>query len=192
MSKIIYLLLLFFICSHLSFAQGKKDKFEDEKIALHFFMDSIYPVRPILKNKVLYSDGQIWHGRFYIFAPIIPQFKKIVQLYEKEADDNINGKIQPVLTKPKDKYIPKKWGVKKKNEDCYLKSKKKLNQNKKLKYLPSSGYVYISSIFYDSTKAEKLVAIKVLINGFSQDYKWASYAFVIKNKEIIYWRKREE
>jgi len=192
MSKIIYLLLLFFVCSQFSFAQEKKDKLEDEKIALRFFMDSIYPVRPILKDKILYSDGQIWQGRFYTFAPIIPYYKEIVQLYEKEAKNSINGKIQPVLTKHKGKYIPKRWGIKKKNENCYLKPKKKLNHKKNLKHLPSSCYIYVSSMFYDNAKTEKLVAIKVIINGFSQDYKWVNYAFVIKHKEIIYWKEKEE
>jgi hypothetical protein len=186
MSKVIYLLL--FLGSYgLCFAQRNKDKFEDEKIALRFFMDSIYPVRPILKDKILYANGKIWPTNFYKFVSLIPYYKDVLNLYNKEENFYHEHKTIPTFNKIKGRYRLKEWGIKRKNEDCYRTPK----ENKKPKY-PPSGFLNIYSMFYDSTKVEKLVAIKVIVNGFSQDYKWASYAFVIKDKEIIYWGKREE
>lgn len=193
MSKVICLLLLFLGCSQFqfSFAQEKKNKLEDEKIALRFFMDSIYPVRPILKDKILYSDGKIWPTNFYTFASIIPNYKNVIELYNKEEDFYHEKKIIPTFNKTIGRFKPKKWGIKRKNEDCYNYPKQDPKENKKPRF-PPSGFLNIKSMFYDSNKTERLIAIKIIINGFSQDYKWASYAFVIKDKKIIYWRKREE
>lgn len=42
------------------FVNGQKNKkLEDEKIALQFFLDSIYPFRPLIKDKQLVSEGKI-------------------------------------------------------------------------------------------------------------------------------------
>lgn len=191
MSKVIYLLLLFLVCSQFSFAQEKKDKLEDEKIALQFFMDSIYPVRPILKDKVLYSNGKIWPTNFYTFASIIPDYKNVIALYNKEEDFYHEKKIIPTFNKIIGRFKPKKWKIKRQNENCYLSHKQGSNESRNLRF-PPSGFLYIYSMFYDSTETEKLVSIDIIINGFSKNYKWATYAFVIKDKKIIYWRKREE
>jgi len=192
MSRVICLLLLFFLgCSYLSFAQEKKDKLEDEKIALRFFMDSIYPVRPILKDKVLYSDGKIWQGTYNEFVHLIPSYKSIIKICNKHYEYLDKHQIIIIIKRPKGRFKPKKWGVKRKNKDCYSYPKQDPKKNKNPRF-PPSGFLNIHSMFYDSTKTEKLIAIDIIINGFSQDYKWATYAFVIKDKKIIYWRKREE
>ncbi|BDS12602.1 hypothetical protein [Aureispira anguillae] len=194
MNKAIYLSLFCLLSCYCCLAQNKKKLLEDEKIALQFFMDSIYPIRPILKDKILYANGEIWLANFYKFISIIPNYKNVIELYNKEEDSGIY-RIPPKKNDPRYKLIgkfkPKKWGLIRKNEDCYNAPKQDPKEEKKPRF-PPSGFLNIYSMFYDSTKTEKLVAIKIIINGFSQDYGWASYAFVIKDKKIIYWRWREE
>ncbi|BDS12601.1 hypothetical protein [Aureispira anguillae] len=191
MNKAIYLSLFCLLSCHCCLAQNKKKLLEDEKIALQFFMDSIYPVRPILKDKILYADGEIWPTNIYPFFYIIPYYKKVTELFHKEADYNSLHQIVPTFNKRKGKFKPKKWGLIRKNEDCYNAPKQDPKEEKKPRF-PPSGFLNIYSMFYDSTETEKLVLVDIIINGFSQDYGWASYAFVIKDKKIIYWRWREE
>ncbi|BDS09342.1 hypothetical protein [Aureispira anguillae] len=190
MNRLMFLLLLFIVCNS-CLAQKKNNKLEAEQIALRFFMDSIYPNRVILKDKILYANGKIWPTNFYTFVYIIPYYKNVLNLYNKEEDFYHKHKIIPTFNKIKGRYKPKKWGLIRKNEDCYNYPKQAPNEHKKPRF-PPSGFLNVYSMSYDSTHTEKLVAIEIIINGFSQAYQWASYAFVIKDKKIIYWREKED
>ncbi|BDS12600.1 hypothetical protein [Aureispira anguillae] len=191
MNKAIYLSLFCLLSCYCSLAQNKKKLLEDEKIALQFFIDSIYPVRPILKDKILYADGEIWQGIYSEFAHLIPYYRNMIKVCNDYYEYRNKHQIVIHIKRPKGRFKPKKWGLIRKNEDCYNAPKQDPKEEKKPRF-PPSGFLNIYSMFYDSTETEKLVLVDIIINGFSQDYGWASYAFVIKDKKIIYWRWREE
>ena len=167
------------------FAIGQKNKkLEDEKIALQFFVDSIYPFRPLIKDKQLVSEGKIWQATYYAFVHIIPNYKNIKIFYEEDQASNIYR--SPIKTRPKEYqggvkgcFSPSKFKIKKRTHNYFS------NQHDS-----SLVRLEISSMYYNRTQQETLVsidAIRTNLGNGNHSYMRLSYIVIIKDKKIIHW-----
>ncbi|BDS15327.1 hypothetical protein [Aureispira anguillae] len=166
----------------------KKIKLEEEKIALQFFLDSIYPFRPLIKDKQLVSEGKIEQAAYYHFIYVIPNYKEIRKLYQKDEDSGIYR--SPIKSRPKEyqggvkgRFHPCKYGIKKRTYNYF--------SNKRDSIM---ARLDISSMYYDSTKQESLVNINITRTNLRKSHQWYiyfSYGIVIKNKKVKYWAIQE-
>ncbi|CAA6806248.1 MAG: Unknown protein, partial [uncultured Sulfurovum sp.] len=161
---------------------------EDEKIALQFFMDSIYPFRPLIKDKQLVSEGKIWQATYYAFVHVIPNYKNIKIFYEEDQASNIYR--SPIKTRPKEyqggvkgRFRPSKFKIKKRTYNYFS------NQHDS-----SLVRLDMSSMYYNRTQQEKLISIRAIrtnLRSKNQGYITFSYVMVVKNKKIIHWAIRD-
>lgn len=170
------------------FANGQKNKkLEDEKIALQFFLDSIYPFRPLIKDKQLVSEGKIVEESYRSFFYVIPFYRDIIQLAKLEEAGIIKTHSKEKnglrIYQIKGRFSPCKYNIKKRT-DHYFSNKRD----------SSLARLDISSMYYDSTKQENLVKIDLLRTNFKAKplkFVYFSYVMVVKNKKIIHWAIRE-
>lgn len=168
--------------------QKRKIRLEEEKIALQFFLDSIYPFRPLIKDKQLVSEGKIIQAVYYNFIHVIPDYREIKNLYLKDEESGIYR--SPIKSRPKEyqggikgRFSPCKYGIKKRTYNYF--------SNKRDSSLVRLD---IYSMHYDSAKQEKLVNINAIRTNLRNENQWYitfSYIFVVQNKKIKHWAIRE-
>ena len=166
----------------------KNKKLEDEKIALQFFLDSIYPFRPLIKDKQLVSEGEIWYATYYAFVHVIPNYKNIKPFYQKDEASGIYR--SPIKSRPKEYQ----GGVKGRFSPCKYNIKKRTYTYFSNKLDSSLARLEMSSMYYDSTKQENLINIDITRTNLRKENQWYiyfSYVMVVKNKKIIHWAIRE-
>ena len=165
----------------------KKKKLEDEKIALQFFMDSIYPFRPLIKDKILVSEGKIVEESYRSFFFVIPFYRDIIKLAKLEEAGIIK-------THSKEKNGLRIYQVKGRFSPCKFKIKKRTYNYFSNKSDTSLAYLDIGSMYYDSTKQENLIKIDITRTNLRKENQWYiyfSYVMVVKDKKIIHWAIRE-
>lgn len=170
------------------FTNGQKNKkLEDEKIALQFFLDSIYPFRPLIKDKQLVSEGKIVEESYRSFFYVIPFYRDIIKLAKLEEAGIIK-------THSKERNGVRIYQIKGSFSLCKYNIKKRKYNYFSNKFDSSLVYLEMSSMYYDSTKQEKLIninAFRTNLRNETQQYIYFSYAMVVKNKKIIHWAIRE-
>jgi len=170
------------------FANGQKNKkFEDEKIALQFFLDSIYPFRPLIKDKQLVSEGKIVEESYRSFFYVIPFYRNIIKFAELEE-------VGIIKTHSKERNGVRIYQIKGSFSPCKYKIKKRTDNYFSNKHDSSLARLDMSSMYYDSTKQENLVKIDLLrtnLKDKSLRFVYFSYVLIVKNKKIIHWAIRE-
>ncbi|BDS15329.1 hypothetical protein [Aureispira anguillae] len=165
----------------------KKIKFEDEKIALQFFLDSIYPFRPLIKDKVLVSEGDIIESPYRNFFYTIPFYRDIIELTKLEEEGVIKTHSKERngmrIYQRKGRFSPSKYGIKKRSDPWFTNRRDS-----------TVAFLEMSSMYYDSTKQENLVNILITRTNLRESHQWYivfCYGIVIKNKKVKYWAIRE-
>jgi len=154
---------------------------------LQFFLDSIYPFRPLIKDKILVSEGKIVEESYRSFFFVIPFYRDIINLAKLEEAGIIK-------THSKEKNGLRIYQIKGRFKPCKYKIKKRTDNYFSNKRDSSLVRLEMSSMYYDSTQQENLIKIDLLRTNFktkSLKFVHFSYAMVVKNKKIIHWAIRE-
>ncbi|WP_264790491.1 hypothetical protein [Aureispira anguillae] len=160
---------------------------EEEKIALQFFLDSIYPFRSLIKGKILVSEGKIIEASYREFFYVIPFYRDIIELTKLEEEGGIKTHSKERngmrIYQRKGRFNPCKYGIKKRT-DLWFTNKRD----------STVTFLEMSSMYYDSTKQENLVNINVTRTNLRKSHQWYiyfSYVVVVRNGKIKHWAIRE-
>lgn len=184
------LLILIGLLASSVFCQAQKRKpikFEEEKIALQFFLDSIYPFRPLIKDKILVSEREIIEASYRNFFYVIPFYRDIIKLAKLEEKGIIKTHSKERngmrIYQKKGRFSPCKYGIKKRTDPWFTN-----------KHDSTVAFLEMSSMHYDSTKQENLVNILITRTNLRKSHQWYivfCYGIVIKNKKVKYWTTKE-